>query len=161
MASADLFEHFRKVIRASSFRPYFLVMGCCAVETDIIQSSVYDLSRLGVIPVESPEQADVLFTGGWVNKNFEKKIRAVYKELQAPKYVIGIGTCAISGTPYISKSEKVVLSEVVPVDVFVSGCPPGVEAYVEALLELRRKIFPNKDQRTVLQSAIRTGSVQV
>ena len=131
------------------------------MDIDILNSAIYDLSRLGIHKVERPEDAAVLFVGGWVSERFSKKILDVYERIQQPKYVIGVGTCSISGTPYISNEKKILLEELLPVHVFVSGCPPTAEAYIESFLELRRLVAPKKTHREILQTAIKSGSVQV
>lgn len=150
-------------LRASSLRPYFLTMGCCAIEVKSLLSSVYDLKRMGIEPVECPSEADVLVVSGWLNSSFQEKIKNSYRQLQPPQFVVAAGVCPISGSAYKKSNEKIEknLQDLIPVDVFVSGCPPTAENFFEALLLLQEKVSPNPKQREILKSAIKSETIQV
>lgn len=146
-------------MRKYNFRVYFLTLGCCEIETRILNSSVYDLSRLGIDIVSSPYAANVLVVGGWLNKKMIEEVKKSYQQMSQPKYVIAVGTCSISASTFQEKSKK--LSDIIPVDIFAPGCPPRPEVYMDALLALREKIAPNPLHEEVLKSAIKSETIQV
>lgn len=140
--------------------PWPLITGCCQIETENAMSATYDWQRLGVGRlVERPDQADVLLISGWINEQFAEQIKTIYAQMAAPKSVIAIGACALSGSPYAMKgSAPIVASKLVPVDVFVPGCPPRPEAILEAFNTLKQIRNPLKNQDKVIYAALRGPS---
>lgn len=145
-------------VKAASFRPYILSTGCCSVEFEAVRTATYDWSRLGIFEVNAPCEADVLVVAGWLNSDLRDKAFKAYQEMKSPRYVIAVGACSLSGSPYYFGEEKsCVASDFLPVDVFVSGCPPRPESLIEAFVQLRRKVHPERDQRMILQEAMKIG----
>ena len=116
-------------------------LACCAVE--MMQASMprYDLERFGVAPRASPRQSDVMIVAGTLTNKMAPALRKVYDQMPAPRYVISMGSCA-NGGGYYHYSYSVVrgCDRVVPVDVYVPGCPPTAEALVYGILQLQKKI---------------------
>ncbi|MEQ1876647.1 MAG: NADH-quinone oxidoreductase subunit NuoB [Bdellovibrionia bacterium] len=146
--------------------PWPLTYGCCQIEVENAMSATYDWQRLGVGRlVETPDQADVLLISGWINEGLATQIKTVYAQMAEPRSVIAIGACALSGSPFSppipeaakgkSDSKVIVASQVVPVDIFVPGCPPRPEAILEAFNTLRKIRNPLKNQDKVIYAALR------
>ena len=116
-------------------------LACCAVE--MMQASMprYDLERFGVAPRASPRQSDVMIVAGTLTNKMAPALRKVYDQMPAPRYVISMGSCA-NGGGYYHYSYSVVrgCDRVVPVDIYVPGCPPTAEALVYGILQLQKKI---------------------
>jgi Ni,Fe-hydrogenase III small subunit len=113
--------------------------GCNACEADVnvLNTVVFDLGRFGIQFVASPRHADGLLITGAVSKNMELALRKTYDAVPAPKIVIAVGACAISGGPYIDHPEVLNgASKVVPVDLFIPGCPPHPWTILDGLLRL-------------------------
>jgi NADH-quinone oxidoreductase subunit B len=116
-------------------------LACCAVE--MMQASMprYDLERFGAAPRASPRQSDVMFVAGTLCNKMAPALRRVYDQMPEPRYVISMGSCA-NGGGYYHYSYSVVrgCDRIVPVDVYVPGCPPSAEALLYGILQLQRKI---------------------
>jgi NADH-quinone oxidoreductase subunit B len=116
-------------------------LACCAVE--MIQASMprYDLERFGMAPRASPRQSDLMIVAGTLTNKMAPALRKVYDQMPDPRYVLSMGSCA-NGGGYYHYSYSVVrgCDRVVPVDVYVPGCPPTAEALVYGLLQLQKKI---------------------
>jgi NADH-quinone oxidoreductase subunit B len=140
--------------------PWTMVNGCCAVEVRGAGEATYDWKRLGVQDLAThPSQADVLIVGGWISEKFADKIKLAYSELAGHRYVIAVGACALSGSPYSASGEKIIkVSDILPVDVYVPGCPPRPEAMIEAIQTLKTKSRPQRDQRKVIYEALKGPS---
>ncbi len=132
--------------RASSLFPMSFGLACCAIEMMATYASHYDLDRFGVIPRTSPRQSDVLIVSGTVTFKMADRIRRIYEQMPEPRYVISMGSCANCGGPYWEHGYHVVkgVDRIIPVDVYVPGCPPRPEALVGAILELQKKILKEK-----------------
>lgn len=122
-----------------------IATGCCADETLNLTGARYDLERFGCLPQEDPEQADVLIVTGVATARMAPEIRDIYERMKSPKYVLAIGSCACSGGLFSgpnTKQDLVLpgLREVIPVDVFVPGCPPRPEAIMHGLIKLKEII---------------------
>ena len=116
-------------------------LACCAVEMIHVNMPRYDLERFGVAPRASPRQSDVMIVAGTLCNKMAPALRKVYDQMSEPRYVISMGSCA-NGGGYYHYSYSVVrgCDRVVPVDIYVPGCPPTAEALLDGRMELQRKI---------------------
>jgi len=123
-------------------------LACCAVEMMHAASPRYDLDRFGIVFRASPRQADVMIVAGTLTNKMAPALRKVYDQMPEPRYVVSMGSCA-NGGGYYHYSYAVVrgCDRIVPVDIYVPGCPPTAEALVYGLLQLQKKI---KRERNVL-----------
>ena len=115
-------------------------LACCAVE--MMQASMprYDLERFGIAPRASPRQSDVMIVAGTVTYKMAPHVRRIYDQMAAPKWVIAMGACASTGGMYRSYAVLQGVDRIIPVDVYVSGCPPRPEALLDALVKLQDKV---------------------
>jgi NADH-quinone oxidoreductase subunit B len=127
--------------RTGSLWPMTFGLACCAVEMIHAYMSRYDLDRFGVVPRPSPRQSDVMIVAGTLTNKMAPAFRKVYDQMAEPRYVISMGSCA-NGGGYYHYSYAIVrgCDRVVPVDVYVPGCPPTAEALVYGILQLQKKI---------------------
>lgn len=116
-------------------------LACCAIEMMSTHMAHHDLDRFGIVTWPSPRQSDVMIVAGTVVKKMAEPIRLLYEQMPDPKWVIAMGSCATNGGPYY-RSYSVVMGvdHIVPVDVYVPGCPPRPEALMDGILKLREKI---------------------
>ncbi len=116
-------------------------LACCAVEMMHAGNPRYDLERFGMAPRGSPRQSDVMIVAGTLTNKMAPALRKVYDQMPEPRYVISMGSCA-NGGGYYHYSYSVVrgCDRIVPVDIYVPGCPPTAEALVYGLLQLQKKI---------------------
>ncbi len=128
--------------RLSSLWPLQFGIACCAIEMMGAYFSTYDLDRFGVFPRASARQADVIIIAGTVTFKMAERIKRLYEQMPEPKYVISMGSCSNCGGPYWQHGYHVVkgVDRVIPVDVYVQGCPPRPETLIGSILELQKKI---------------------
>ncbi len=116
-------------------------LGCCAAEFSQIKGGRYDLERFGMEIPSNATQADVLIIGGAISHKMAPILRKIYEEMPEPRWVIAMGACASGGGAYHdSYAVGRGCDEVIPVDIYIAGCPPTAEALVYGLLQLQRKI---------------------
>ena len=124
--------------RANSLWPLTFGLACCAIEMMATGASHYDQDRLGIIFRATPRQADIMIVSGTVTKKMAPVLRRLYEQMPEPKYVIAMGNCASGGGPYYYDSYNTVrgVDLIVPVDIYISGCPPRPEQLLDALINL-------------------------
>ena len=129
--------------RKSSLWPLQFGLACCAIEMMAASAPRHDLERFGVFPRATPRQADVMIVAGTVTIKMAERVKRLYEQMSDPKYVISMGSCANSGGPYWQHGYHVLkgVDLVVPVDVYVPGCPPRPESLIQGIMELQKHIM--------------------
>jgi NADH-quinone oxidoreductase subunit B len=134
---AHVFDELVKFCRSRSLFMLHYCTGCGAIELPPAMTSRFDMERLGIQPMVSPRQADILLITGYVSIKTLKRVILTYEQMPAPKYVIGICSCTVNGGMYWqSYATAKVLKEYMPVDMYIAGCMPRPEAVISGLREL-------------------------
>jgi NADH-quinone oxidoreductase subunit B len=132
-------------MRKNSLWPMPMGLACCAIELMATASSRFDISRFGAEVMRfSPRQADVMIVAGTVTYKMALAVKRIWDQMPDPKWCIAMGACASSGGMYRSYAVLQGIDRLIPVDVYISGCPPRPEALIEGLLRLQRKIETEK-----------------
>ncbi|TVM15510.1 NADH-quinone oxidoreductase subunit B [Oceanidesulfovibrio indonesiensis] len=132
------------VARAMSLWPMTFGLACCAIEMMAVGMARFDISRFGAeVFRPSPRQSDLMIVAGTVSNKMAPALVRLYEQMPAPKYVMALGNCAIAGGPFVFKDQYGIVEGVdklVPVDVYVPGCPPRPEGLLEGLFQIQEKM---------------------
>jgi NADH-quinone oxidoreductase subunit B len=127
--------------RTNSMWPMLFGLACCAIEMMSAQASSYDLSRFGMeLMRASPRQSDLMIVAGRVSRKMAPVVRQLYDQMPDPKWVIAMGDCASCGGIFNNYAVVQGVDEVVPVDVYVAGCPPRPEGLIHGIITLQEKV---------------------
>ena len=127
--------------RSNAIWPMLFGLACCAIEMMSTQASNYDVSRFGMeLMRASPRQSDLMIVAGRVSRKMAPVLRNLYDQMPDPKWVIAMGDCASCGGVFNNYAVVQGVDEIVPVDVYVAGCPPRPEALIDGILKLQDKI---------------------
>ena len=127
--------------RTGAMWPLLFGLACCAIEMMATQASDYDMSRFGMeLNRASPRQSDLIIVAGRVTRKMAPVIRQLYDQMASPKYVLAIGDCASCGGVYNNYAVVQGVDEIIPVDVYVAGCPPRPEQLIHGILTLHEKV---------------------
>ncbi|BAY39261.1 NADH dehydrogenase subunit K [Nostoc sp. NIES-2111] len=142
--------------KMSSLYPLMFGTACCFMEFMAAYASRFDMERYGMIPRATPRQADLMITAGTITMKYAPNLVRLYEQMPEPKYVMAMGACTITGGMFSVDSPSAVrgVDKLIPVDVYIPGCPPRPEAVIDAIIKLRKKIANESIQE--LQQAQQT-----
>lgn len=128
--------------QASSIWYMLFGTACCAIELMATGASRYDFDRLGMIFRSSPRQSDLIIAAGTITKKMAPRLKLLYDQMAEPRYVIAMGGCTVKGGPFYYDSYAVEkgIDHIIPVDVYIPGCPPRPESLLEGCLTLQKKV---------------------
>ncbi len=144
--------------RANSLWPLTFGLACCAIEFMAGGAARFDLDRFGFgVARPSPRQADLMIVAGTISRKMVPCIKTLYDQMPSPKYVIALGGCATAGGPFKYPGQYAILEgidKIIPVNVYVPGCPPRPEALIAGLLELKRQIISGNINSVISPAAV-------
>ncbi len=137
-------------VRSNSVWPQPMGLACCAIELMAVGGSRFDIARFGMEVMRfAPRQADCLVVSGTVTYKQAEIVRRIYDQMAAPKWVVAMGACASTGGMYRSYSTLQGVDRIVPVDIYISGCPTRPEAFIDGMMALQEKIRQEKSLRNL------------
>ena len=138
-------EELIALARKNSLWPMTFGLACCAIEMISTYMAHHDLDRFGIVPWPSPRQSDVMIVAGTVTKKMAPAVKLLWEQMPYPKWCISMGACATNGGPY-TQYDRVLqgVDKIIPVDVYVPGCPPRPESLLDGFLALQDKIMETR-----------------
>jgi len=149
LADSRLLREVRDWATAFSLWPVHLTTSCCGAEFAAAYGPRYDLERMGSLPFTSPRNTNLMIVEGTLTIKMARAARIVWEQMPEPRFVIAIGACAFTGGVFYNSYNIVRVQDVLPVDVYVPGCPPRPEAIARAILVLQEKIRRHEYRRGV------------
>ena len=142
-------ENMLNLCRSNSLWPLTFGLACCAIEMMAVGGARYDVSRFGYeVFRPSPRQSDLMIVAGTVTLKMVPFVKRLYAQMPEPKYVLAIGSCAISGGPFVDSYFVLKgVDKIIPVDVYLPGCPPRPEAIIQGILQIGEKIRTPMNKR--------------
>lgn len=126
--------------RKFSIWPVHFVTGCCSPEFMQTSGSRFDMERLGVLPFASVRQCDCLMIVGVISRKMGERVKYLYEQMGEPKFVVSVGACPTGRGPFYDSYATVAIDDLIPVDIYIPGCPPRPEAIIHGLMLLQEKI---------------------
>lgn len=136
----DVVEYIAGWARKFSIWPVHFVTGCCSPEFIQVSGSRFDMERLGILPFASVRQCDCIMIVGVISRKMGERVKYLYDQMGEPKYVVSVGACPTGKGPFHDSYSVVRADELVPVDVYIPGCPPRPEAIIQGMMLLQEKI---------------------